>query len=449
MNSNKIIEESSETATRIKSDDSVYSEAAVVPIVKVTASSFSGLEGNYEGRKTKPSPEIIVTMPSEEGGPGSTSVRDRTTTTADNVASAAAQQPAEIVPETDADKDENDEEDDEDESEYEYDYEDEDGGFMGFLEPSEAAYISVVDHNNGTAVVPQDSEETYGHAPNKVEEDGIIRKTPGISIAGSSTSSSAQVEDITQFATVDSTGVKATKSKWKEPSQQAISMSLRAEKEKSGGKRRLASDLYRVMMSDTQEAGFHVEQGEGDSMDNWKVNLFNFDEDSELQKDLLVLGVDHVELEMKFPDQYPFEPPFVRVVRPRFKRQTGFVMNGALCMELLTKDGWNPINDIESVIVSIRSLLVVGEGRLQAAVSMPSKERELLLEAAKNGKKAPVEEFASLGAKRKGEETANDGKEKRSKSSGEYSMAEAKAAHSHLSKYHKQEGWSAHWARKG
>merc|ERR1719223_823367 len=77
-----------------------------------------------------------------------------------------------------------------------------------------------------------------------------------------------------------------------------------------------------------------------------------------------------VELEMTFPDQYPFEPPFVRVTKPKFKRQTGFVMNGAICMELLTTDGWNPVNDIESVIVSIRSLMVVGNGRLQAAVDM-------------------------------------------------------------------------------
>merc|ERR1719276_706200 len=121
-------------------------------------------------------------------------------------------------------------------------------------------------------------------------------------------------------------------------------------------------------------------------MDNWKVNLFNFDEDSELQKDLLVLGVDHVELEMKFPDQYPFEPPFVRVVKPRFKRQTGFVMNGALCMELLTKDGWNPINDIESVIVSVRSLLVVGDGRLQAASDLTKARYETLLATAQQEK---------------------------------------------------------------
>ena len=46
-------------------------------------------------------------------------------------------------------------------------------------------------------------------------------------------------------------------------------------------------------------------------------------------------------------------------------------MSGAICMELLTKDGWNPINDIESVIVSIRSLMVVGGGRIEIATEMP------------------------------------------------------------------------------
>ena len=83
-------------------------------------------------------------------------------------------------------------------------------------------------------------------------------------------------------------------------------------------------------------------------MDKWRINLFGFDEDSNLAKDLMVCGTDSVELQMSFPDDYPFKPPFVRVVKPRFQRQTGFVMSGALCMELLTTDGWNPVNDIES-----------------------------------------------------------------------------------------------------
>merc|ERR1719223_1466677 len=323
-----------------------------------------------------------------------------------------------------------DEEDDcgDDESDYEYTYEEEDDShFTGFLQqpPKEAAWARP-NATNATA--------TMNNASNDSSYD--------------MNSSAAKMVPCESDNNNENNEIKIVK-KWKEPSRAAVNMSLRAERETTGGKRRLAQDLYKIMMGDTSEQGFRLEPADEDSMEKWKIVLFGFDEDSNLAKDLKTIGMDGVELEMSFPEQYPFQPPFVRVTRPKFKRQTGFVMNGALCMELLTSDGWNPINDIESVIVSIRSLLVVGDGRLEAAVSMPSKERELLLEAAKNGKKAPVEEFASLGAKRKGEETANDGKENRSKSSGEYSMAEAKAAHSHLSKYHKQEGWSAHWARKG
>jgi hypothetical protein len=100
-----------------------------------------------------------------------------------------------------------------------------------------------------------------------------------------------------------STAVTRKRSTWKEPSQAAVNMSLRAEREKTGGKRRLASDLYKIMMADTEEAGFNLEPQSEDSMDKWRIKLFKFDEDSNLHKDLVVLGVDHVELEMGFPDQ--------------------------------------------------------------------------------------------------------------------------------------------------
>ena len=176
-------------------------------------------------------------------------------------------------------------------------------------------------------------------------------------------------------------------------------------------------------------------------------------------------GHDHVELEMSFPDDYPFEPPFVRVVRPRFRRQTGFVMNGALCMELLTKDGWNPINDIEGVLVSIRSLMVVGDGRLQAAMDMgPEAYKKALAGLAER-------ERAAAAADEDGDVKMGEAKRKRAPSDaareadgapkepaapkratgGSYSAAEARSAYDHLSKYHKKEGWdkSGWWSRKG
>lgn len=231
-----------------------------------------------------------------------------------------------------------------------------------------------------------------------------------------------------------------TTSTYKEPSKAAVTMSLRAERETTGGKRRLASDLYKIMIKDTAEAGFRLEPSSADCMDKWTIKLFQFDEDSNLHKDMVVLGLDHIELEMSFPDQYPFEPPFVRVVRPKFKKQSGFVMNGALCMELLTRDGWNPVNDIESVIVSIRSLLVVGDGRLRAAVDMPASQREAILASKKRAREGladDVEDDPILKMSKKAADT--------------YSMAEAQAAYSHLSEYHKKKGWdnSGWWRKKG
>lgn len=252
-----------------------------------------------------------------------------------------------------------------------------------------------------------------------------------------------------------------TTTAWREPTKQAVSMSLRAEQETQGGKRRLAQDLYRILASDTEQAGYSLRTTQEDRMDCWTIELFQFDVDSHLAKDLLVMGLRAVELEMTFPEQYPFEPPFVRVTRPRFKKQTGFVMNGALCMELLTKDGWNPINDIESVIVSIRSLLVVGDGRLEGAMRLSEETYAARLAAAQAKQKSEQEDDDDASnSKRQRVNSAGDGAAAAAVgnaimvaavAAGSYSATEAAAAYTHLSDYHKKKGWDASgwWAKKG
>ncbi|XP_056008721.1 ubiquitin-conjugating enzyme E2 Q1-like isoform X1 [Ostrea edulis] len=62
-----------------------------------------------------------------------------------------------------------------------------------------------------------------------------------------------------------------------------------------------------------------------------------------------------INLEMMFPGDYPMSPPFVRVTTPRFKFLIGHVtIGGSICMEMLTKSGWTPTNDIENILVQIR-----------------------------------------------------------------------------------------------
>jgi len=316
-----------------------------------------------------------------------------------------------------------------DESEYEYE-DDDDAAFSGFLMTNNS-YGTTSAANNAAA---------SSSAPARIVEEETVTTISSTAASASATS-----------ASIDGEPEGAPRKKWREPSRAAVSMSLRAQQETSGSKRRLAQDLYRIMNQDTEEAGFSLAPQSEDSMENWTIKLFQFDPDSNLAKDMLVVGIDHIELEMKFPEQYPFEPPFVRVVKPRFKRQTGFVMNGALCMELLTKDGWNPINDIESVIVSVRSLLVVGDGRLQAATELTKARYDSLLATAQQEKLAsggsgePEQKKARISGDRKKESSIPKSQV------GSYSASEAQSAYSHLSDYHKKKGWdtSGWWARKG
>ncbi|KAF4525267.1 hypothetical protein B566_EDAN014667 [Ephemera danica] len=92
------------------------------------------------------------------------------------------------------------------------------------------------------------------------------------------------------------------------------------------------------------------------------------DPDSPLHNDLVLLkekeGKDSILLNMLFKESYPFEPPFVRVVHPMISG--GYVLvGGAICMELLTKQGWSSAYTVEAVIMQIAATLVKGKARIQ------------------------------------------------------------------------------------
>jgi ubiquitin-conjugating enzyme E2 Q len=75
-----------------------------------------------------------------------------------------------------------------------------------------------------------------------------------------------------------------------------------------------------------------------DNLFEWHVRLYHLDPESPLAQDMLELDVPSILLHLIFPDNFPFAPPFMRVVEPRIEK--GFVMEGgAICMELLTPRG--------------------------------------------------------------------------------------------------------------
>lgn len=100
-----------------------------------------------------------------------------------------------------------------------------------------------------------------------------------------------------------------------------------------------------------------------DNLYEWHARLFRLDPDSPLAEDLAELNIPFVLLHLVFPDNFPFAPPFMRVVEPRIEK--GFVMEGgAICMELLTPRGWASAYTVEAVLMQFAASLVKGQGRV-------------------------------------------------------------------------------------
>lgn len=116
------------------------------------------------------------------------------------------------------------------------------------------------------------------------------------------------------------------------------------------------------------DLGWYVHQNLINTVYQWIVELHSFDPEIPLAKDLKEANMQSIVLELRFPAQFPMEPPFVRVIRPRFLEYSlgggGHVTSGgAMCMELLTQSGWLPTSSIESVLLQVRMAILNPEPR--------------------------------------------------------------------------------------
>ncbi|KAG8543547.1 hypothetical protein GDO81_024358 [Engystomops pustulosus] len=98
-----------------------------------------------------------------------------------------------------------------------------------------------------------------------------------------------------------------------------------------------------------------------DSLFDWNVKLHQVDKDSTLWQDMKETNTEYILLNLTFPDNFPFSPPFMRVLSPRL--ENGYVLDGgAICMELLTPRGWSSAYTVEAVMRQFAASLVKGQG---------------------------------------------------------------------------------------
>ncbi|XP_068860184.1 ubiquitin-conjugating enzyme E2Q-like protein 1 isoform X1 [Aphelocoma coerulescens] len=105
-----------------------------------------------------------------------------------------------------------------------------------------------------------------------------------------------------------------------------------------------------------------------ESLFDWNVKLHQVDKDSVLWQDMKETNTEYILLNLTFPDNFPFSPPFMRVLSPRL--ENGYVLDGgAICMELLTPRGWSSAYTVEAVMRQFAASLV--KGQQKAALRAP------------------------------------------------------------------------------
>ncbi|KAG4075665.1 hypothetical protein HA402_003490 [Bradysia odoriphaga] len=143
---------------------------------------------------------------------------------------------------------------------------------------------------------------------------------------------------------------------------------LQYEKQSSANSSKvLLKELDTIYRSETYKNKTYSVELVDDALDVWDVKLMLVCPDSLLQLDLNRLkeqGLNHsIHMRITFEETFPYSAPFIQVTYPAIKG--GHVLDeGALCMELLTTQGWSSAYSMENVLMQISSTLITGNARV-------------------------------------------------------------------------------------
>ena len=80
-----------------------------------------------------------------------------------------------------------------------------------------------------------------------------------------------------------------------------------------------------------------------------------------------------------FPCDFPFTPPAVRVLYPRFVQWTGHVtVGGSVCTQDLTTDGWNSNMTFTGLMLQLKTNIVEGDGKIDMYTAHEYSELEAI-----------------------------------------------------------------------
>jgi ubiquitin-protein ligase len=131
---------------------------------------------------------------------------------------------------------------------------------------------------------------------------------------------------------------------------------------------------YKYLLHSKECKGISVDFENGHNMYVWIVSLDikSFEVNKELKTDFENYArrynrAESMVFEVRFDSNFPFSPPFVRLVRPRFEFRTGHItIGGSICMQSLTPSGWIPVRTVESIFIEILFNMAEGGAKIDS-----------------------------------------------------------------------------------
>lgn len=137
------------------------------------------------------------------------------------------------------------------------------------------------------------------------------------------------------------------------------------------GNKRIMGELKRLQKQNDlldKDSGLHYVMHLDESnlyQIQFSLPVDNFTKDDVLRKDMEAFGYNEILTEFILPPNYPFEPPFVRLLNPRFQFMTGHITSGgSICMELLTNQGWTQTTTMQKILLIIKMNMLDGGARI-------------------------------------------------------------------------------------
>ena len=82
--------------------------------------------------------------------------------------------------------------------------------------------------------------------------------------------------------------------------------------------------------------------------------------ESKFNEELASIGLNTFELKVKIPDDYPFGPPSVKIIKPTVKPNSNTIYkNGKICLAMLNRyhDSWSPMYGLSHIVHCIQLIL--------------------------------------------------------------------------------------------